>query len=158
MIIKSESDVPGFELGIYKNCWISIIEDNYKIYQNDCWVKLCCNCYQVTTHSRLVFKKIMFWGNVHTHTHTFHSVVSDSLWPHESQHARPPCPSPTPGAHSNSRPSSQWCHPAIWSPVVPFSSCRFNSGWHQYYNYKFVHVESYAFTFIFLSQCFRSLL
>ena len=51
------------------------------------------------------------------------SVVSDSLQPHESQHARPPCPSPTPGAHSNSRPSSQWCHPAISSSVVPFSSC-----------------------------------
>ena len=52
-----------------------------------------------------------------------HSVVSDSLWPHESQHARPPCPSPTPGVHSNSCPSSQWCHPAISSSVVPFSSC-----------------------------------
>ena len=52
-----------------------------------------------------------------------HSVVSDSLRPHESQHARPPCPSPTPGVHSNSRPSSQWCHPTISSSVVPFSSC-----------------------------------
>ena len=52
------------------------------------------------------------------------SVVSDSLRPHESQHARPPCPSPTPRVHSNSRPSSQWCHPAIISSsVVPFSSC-----------------------------------
>ena len=51
------------------------------------------------------------------------SVVSDSVWPHESQHARPPCPSPTPGVHSNSRPSSRWCHPAISSSVVPFSSC-----------------------------------
>ena len=51
------------------------------------------------------------------------SVVSDSLWPHELQHARPPCPKPTPGVHSNSRPSSQWCHPAISSSVVPFSSC-----------------------------------
>ena len=51
------------------------------------------------------------------------SVVSDSLWPHESQHARPPCPSPTPGVHSNSRPSSRWCHPAISSSIVPFSSC-----------------------------------
>ena len=48
------------------------------------------------------------------------SVVSDSLRPHESQHARPPCPSPTPGVHSDSRPSSQWCHPAISSSVVPF--------------------------------------
>ena len=51
------------------------------------------------------------------------SVVSDSLQPHEPQHARPPCSSPTPGVHSDSRPSSQWCHPAILSSVVPFSSC-----------------------------------
>ena len=51
------------------------------------------------------------------------SVVSDSLQPHELQHARSPCPLPTPGVHSDSRPSSQWCHPAISSSVVPFSSC-----------------------------------
>ena len=51
------------------------------------------------------------------------SVVSDSLRPQESQHARPPCPSPTPGVHSDSHPSSRWCHPAISSSVVPFSSC-----------------------------------
>ena len=55
--------------------------------------------------------------------HFIHSVVSDSAGPHESQHARPPCPSPTPGVHSDSRPSSQWCHPAISTSVVPFSSC-----------------------------------
>ena len=51
------------------------------------------------------------------------SVVSDLLQPQESQHAWPPCPSPTPGVHWDSRPSSQWCHPAISSSVVPFSSC-----------------------------------
>ena len=51
------------------------------------------------------------------------SVVSDSLRPHESQHARPPCPSPTPGVHSDPRPSSQSCHPAISSSAIPFSSC-----------------------------------
>ena len=51
-----------------------------------------------------------------------HSVVSYSLWPHELQHTGPPCPSPTPGVHSDSRPSSQWCHPAISFSVVPFSS------------------------------------
>ena len=51
------------------------------------------------------------------------SVVSDSMWPHESQHTRPPRPSPTPGVYSNSCPSSQWCRPAISSSVVPFSSC-----------------------------------
>ena len=55
--------------------------------------------------------------------HFSRSVVSDSLWPHESQHTRPPCPSPSPGVHSNSHPSSRWCHPAISSSVVPFSSC-----------------------------------
>ena len=52
-----------------------------------------------------------------------HSVVSDSLQPHESQHARLPCPSPIPGVYPNSCPSSWWCHPAISSSVIPFSSC-----------------------------------
>ena len=52
-----------------------------------------------------------------------HSVVSISLRPHDSQHARPPCPSPTPGVYPNSCPSCRWCHPAISSSVVPFSSC-----------------------------------
>ena len=51
------------------------------------------------------------------------SVVSSSSRPHESQHARPPCPSPTPGVHSDSRPLSWWCHSAISSSVVPSSSC-----------------------------------
>ena len=65
----------------------------------------------------------------HTHNGVFssvqfsRSVVSDSLQPHESQHTRPPCPSPTPGVHPDSRPLSQWCRPAISSSVVPFSSC-----------------------------------
>ena len=65
------------------------------------------------THDTQVFSSVQF----------SRSVVSDSLRPHESQHARPPCPLPTPGVHSDSRPSSQWCHPAISSSVVPFSSC-----------------------------------
>ena len=51
------------------------------------------------------------------------SVVSVSLRPHEQQHARPPCSSPTPGVHPNLCPLSQWCHPTISSSVVPFSSC-----------------------------------
>ena len=59
-----------------------------------------------------------------THISQFsRSVVSDSLRPHESQHTRPPCPSPTPRIHSDSRPLSQWCHTAISSSVVSFSSC-----------------------------------
>ena len=52
-----------------------------------------------------------------------HSVVSDSLWPHEQQHTRPPCLSPTPRVYPNSCPSSRWCHPTISSSVLPFSSC-----------------------------------
>ena len=51
------------------------------------------------------------------------SVMSDSLQPHELQHTRPPCPSPTPGVYSNSCPSSRWYHPAISPFVIPFSSC-----------------------------------
>ena len=51
-----------------------------------------------------------------------HSVKSDSLRPHEPQHARPPCPSPSPGVHADSRPLCRWCHPAISSSVIPFSS------------------------------------
>ena len=52
-----------------------------------------------------------------------HSVMSDSLWPHEPQHARPPCPSPTPGVYPNPCPLSQWCHTTISSSLIPFSSC-----------------------------------
>ena len=67
------------------------------------------------------------WKEIHIHlfnsVQLSCSVVSDSLQPHELQHARPPCPSPNPGVHSNSCPSSWWCHPAISSSVVPFSSC-----------------------------------
>ena len=51
------------------------------------------------------------------------SVMSDSLWPHEPQHARPPCPSPTPGVHQNPCPLSWWCHPTILSSVISFSFC-----------------------------------
>ena len=77
-------------------------------------------CRQCTFSSLLVF----FLERICLNSVQFsHSVVSDSLQPHESQHARPPCPSPTPGVHSDSHPSSQWCHPAISSSVVPFSSC-----------------------------------
>jgi len=71
----------------------------------------------------------MSWPTVKEYPHQFssvqfsHSVVSDSLQSHELQHTRPPCPSTTPGVHSNSRPSSQWCHPTISSSVIPFSSC-----------------------------------
>ena len=81
-------------------------------------------------HRRMILKKDLHDPDNHDGVITQFSsvqfsclVVSNSLWPHELQHTRPPCPSPTPGVHLNSRPSSQWCHPAISSSVVPFSSC-----------------------------------
>ena len=83
------------------------------------------------------------------------SVLSDLLQPHESQHARPPCPSPTPGVHSDSHLSSQSCDPAISSSVVPFSSCPqpltalvFSNestllmGWPKYWNFSFSIIPS----------------
>ena len=72
------------------------------------WTQLCPHCPLNVSISSIQFSR---------------SVTSNSLWPHESQHARLPCSSPSPGVHSHSHPSSQWCHPAISSSVVPFSSC-----------------------------------
>ena len=72
------------------------------------WIKFTLSCPFKFTDSSVQFS---------------HSVVSNSLWPHGLQHARPPCPSPTPAVYSNSCPLSQWCHPAISSSVVPFPSC-----------------------------------
>ena len=70
-----------------------------------------------------LFVELFYKWNLISSVQFSSSFVSNSLGPHESQPARPPCPSPTPGVHSDSRPSSQWCHPAISSSVVPFSSC-----------------------------------
>ena len=73
------------------------------------------------------FAKRQTWPKqliMHTCTVQFsHSVMSNSLWPHGLQHARPPCPSPTPGVYSHSCPLSWWCHPTNSSSVIPFSSC-----------------------------------
>ena len=69
------------------------------------------------------YRRFCIYINILSSLQFSHSVMSDSLRPHESQHVRPPCPSPTPGVHSDSHPSCQWCHPAISSSVVPFSSC-----------------------------------
>ena len=67
---------------------------------------------------------LSYWpSELHCRNQFSRSVMSDSLWPHKLQHARPPCPSPTHRVHSDSSPLSQWCHPAISSSVVPFYSC-----------------------------------
>ena len=109
------------------------------------------------------------------------SVVSDSLRPHEPQHARPPCPSPTPGVYPNPCPLSRWCHPTISSSVVPFSSCPqpfpasgsfpmsqlFASGgqsigtlylyiyiwWSLYYIYISLYRQIYIYTHIYIFTC-----
>ena len=76
----------------------------------DEWTKKMWNCTYANTQTYMYISSVQ-------------SVVSNSLWPHESQHTRPPCPSPTPGVYSNSCSSSWWCHPAISFSVIPFSSC-----------------------------------
>ena len=89
---------------------------------------LISSCYSLELCIQMLISFLFFFA---FHFSSFHrysvqfscSVMSDSLRPHESQHARPPCPSPTPRVHSDSGSSSQWCHPAISSSVVPFSSC-----------------------------------
>ena len=77
----------------------------------DEWYRI--HLFVINKKDKLMFSSVQF----------SHSVMSHYLRPHESQHARPPCPSPTPRFHSNSCPSSRWCHQVIPSSVIPFSSC-----------------------------------
>ena len=87
------------------------------------WQCLIRNKYFCCIYWKDIVSHLFHWrGEIHTHFSSV-ALVSDSLWLHELQHTRPPCPSRTPGVHSNSCPSSRWCHPAISSSVVPFSSC-----------------------------------
>ena len=87
------------------------------------WPYPCDALSTVPCYTHLHFcMKCKLWVDYFSSVQFSHSVVSDSLWPHELQHARPPCPSLIPGVHSDSSPLSQWCHPAISSSVVPFSS------------------------------------
>ena len=83
-----------------------------------------CSWYRITS---VCAEKMYFPVNIAQDTirsgQISRSVMSNSLRPHESQHARPPCPSTTPGVYSNSCPSSRWCHLAISSSAIPFSSC-----------------------------------
>ena len=88
------------------------LPSSYKSISQNRYSTTFCNL-QICNALPLAFSSVQF----------SHSVVSDSLQPHESQNARPPCPSPTPRVHANPCASSRWCHPAISSSVVPFSSC-----------------------------------
>ena len=98
--------------------------------------------------------------------HFSHSVVSSSLQPHELQHTRPPCPSPTAGVHSDSCPLSPWCHPAISSSLVPFSSCpqslpasvfsnesTLRMWWPKYWSFSFSIIPSKEFPGLVGSPC-----
>ena len=89
------------------------------------WTMVQCNSKQALIHQGYILLALEqpLTYNKFSSVQFSRSVVSDSLQPHESQHARPPCPSPTPGVYPNSCPSSWWCHPAISSSVVSFSSC-----------------------------------
>ena len=85
------------------------------------WLKQIRNLFLFKKFKGRVFLGLVSSGDQQWHSVQFScSVMSDSLRPHESQHARPPYPSPTPGVHSNSCPSSWWCHPAITSSVIPW--------------------------------------
>ena len=89
------------------------------------WTMVQCNSKQALIHQGYILLALEqpLTYNKFSSVQFSRSVVSDSLQPHESQHASPPCPSPTPGVYPNSCPSSWWCHPAISSSVVSFSSC-----------------------------------
>ena len=118
-----------------------------------CFLQLwLCFCFLIFIHLFCILDSTYKWNLT---VQCSHSVVSDSLQPHESQHARPPCPSPTPGVHSDSCPSSRWCHPAISSSVIPFSSCPqslpvsvFSSestlrmSWPKYWSFSFSNIPS----------------
>ena len=109
----------------FKGDWVGILITSAKFLHRSTYISVWLN-----TWEKVGGGGVQLPSHVLQHTrpprpsvHFSHSVVSNSLRPPQSQHARPPCPSPTPGVHTNPCPSSQWCHPAISSSVVPFSSC-----------------------------------
>ena len=96
--------------------------ENVPPYSKRTKTKLICHINQCK-RAKLDLKIIALTPKPNNSVQFSHSVMSDSLWPHESQHTRPSCPPSTPGVYPNSCPSSQWCHPAISSSVILFSSC-----------------------------------
>ena len=116
---KSQKSSPIIYLQNWKNKWLDLCFTSSWVGNHQGTWSL-ADCFQSSSlGERNNFKESWLFSSVQFSC----SVVSDFLQPHELQHARPPCPSPTPGVHTNSRPSSQWSHPAIPSSVIPFSSC-----------------------------------
>ena len=102
--------------------WFNLITSNYLfIFSISSWLNLGRFCVSRNLLISFYLSNLLVYNC--SSIQFSRSVVSDSLLPHELQHTRPPCPSPTLGVHPDSRPSSQWCHPAISSSVIPFSSC-----------------------------------
>ena len=116
---------------------LNLVITKYWLYSFCCIIHSCSLYYTSSLHlplphfilphtlSPLVTTSCSLYSSVFLFSNLFtqfsHSVISDSSWPHGLQHARFPCPSPTPGACSNSCPSSQWCNPTVSSSVIPFS-------------------------------------
>ena len=98
------------------NLWIRTLDTESQIQNFQHW-----RVGDLNSHVNCQLKVQQFKGQLSVQFS--HLVVCDALWPHEVQHARLPCPSPTPGVYPNSCPLSRWCHPAISSSVVPTSSC-----------------------------------
>ena len=120
----------NFPLCIWKrkDTHMALSPETENWHQNAC-VNKTCHFFNSLPKAQTLFRRFTNWAPkpkflcLVSSVQFISSVMSDSLWPHELQHTRPPCPSPTPGVHSNSHPSSWWCHPAISSSVIPFSSC-----------------------------------
>ena len=83
----------------------------------------CMSSWNITWYYQFFWQYLQMVINAYSVQFSSVAQPGPTLWPHEPEHARPPCSSPTPGVHSNSGPSSRWCHPAISSSVIPFSSC-----------------------------------
>ena len=114
-----ETGFSGYRVAVWENekfLWVVILHNNMNLNMSLNHTYKNSKFYVTFYHNKIVTIEL-FSSNQFSP-----SVVSDSLRPHESQHARPPCPSPTPRVHPNSCPSSRWCHPATSSSVVPFSS------------------------------------
>ena len=102
----------------------------YHFIQLPSWTQVDTNMISILRKKERIVRcmKRVTWKHTFSSVQLSRSVVSKSLRPHESQHARPPCPSPTPGVYPNSCPLSWWCHPTISSFVIPFSSCLQHQG------------------------------
>ena len=114
-----------FHLGHLTLCALRNSQGNSSFFQYNHHPRISCSSWLIAPLPIYTIMPLFIYHHLLclTSVQFSHSVMSDSLRPHESQHARPPCPSPTPRVHSNSYPSSWWCHPAVSSSVIPFSSC-----------------------------------